>query len=81
MRGLLSEVRLTLAEGNKLIVSADSRFKGLNLQPSDAKAAAPAKPFDIKDYQVTLKKDSNTISQLKKVNYDIVVIMIRCYHQ
>ncbi|MCK4793803.1 MAG: hypothetical protein KAV87_59290 [Desulfobacteraceae bacterium] len=64
MRGLLSEVRLTLAEGNKLIGSADSLVKGLNLGPSEAKAATPAKPFDIKDYQVTLKEASNTILQL-----------------
>jgi len=64
MRGLLSEVQLTLAEGNKLIVSADSLVKGLNLKPGEAKAAAPAKPFDIKDYQVTLKEASNTILQL-----------------
>ena len=64
MRGLLSAVQLTLAEGNKLVVSADSLVKGLNLQPGDAKAASPAKPFDIKDYQVTLKEASNTISQL-----------------
>ncbi len=64
MRGLLSAVQLTLAEGNKLIVSADSLVKGLNLKPSEAKAAAPSKPFDIKDYQVTLKEASNTILQL-----------------
>jgi len=64
MRGLLSEVQLTLAEGNKLIGSADSLVKGLNLKPSEAKSAAPAKPFDIKDYQVTLKEASNTILQL-----------------
>jgi len=63
MRGLLSEVRLTLAEGNKLIGSVDSLVKGLNLGPSEVKTAAPAKPFDIKDYQVTLKEASNTILQ------------------
>jgi len=66
MRGLLSAVQQTLAEGNKLIVSADALVKDLNLQPSEAKAAdaPPARPFDIKDYQATLEQASNTIVQV-----------------
>ena len=65
MRGLLSAIQLTLAEGNKLIGSADSLVKSLNLQPSAAKSAAPSKPFDINDYQATLKEASNTLYHLK----------------
>jgi hypothetical protein len=65
MRGLLSAVQLTLAEGNKLVGSVDSLVKSLNLQPSGAKPAAPAKPFDIKEYQATLKEASNTMYHLK----------------
>jgi hypothetical protein len=65
MRGLLSAVQLTFAEGNKLVGSVDSLVKSLNLQPSEAKPAAPAKPFDIKDYQATLKEASNTMYHLK----------------
>jgi len=64
MRGLLSEVQLTLTEGNKLIGSADSLVNSLNLGQGETKTAAPAKPFDIKDYQVTLKEASSTILQL-----------------
>ena len=64
LRGLLSELRLTLAEGNKLITSTDSLIKGLELKPSEAKPEAPAKPLDIKQYQATLKEASNTITEL-----------------
>lgn len=64
LKGLLSELRLTLAEGNRLIGSTDSLVTSLDLKPSEAKTAAPAKPFDIKDYQATLKEASNTILQL-----------------
>jgi len=67
MRGLLSEVQLTLAEGNKLLGSADSLVKGLNLGPGKANSASPAQPFDIIDYQVTLKEASNTIVHLNEL--------------
>jgi len=54
LRGLLSELRLTLNASNELIVSADSLVKGLNLEPQATKAADPGKPFDILEYQATL---------------------------
>lgn len=67
MRGLLSEVQLTLAEGNKLLGSADSLVKGLNLGPGKVNSASPVQPFDIIDYQVTLKEASNTIVHLNEL--------------
>ena len=65
LRGLLSEFRLTLGEGNKLVASADALVKDLNLQPSKTQTTVPAKPFDIIDYQVTLREASNTILNLQ----------------
>jgi hypothetical protein len=56
MRGLLSEVQHTLAEGNKLIISVDSLVNGLNQGQSKTKTVAPAKPFDVNDYRATLSQ-------------------------
>ena len=64
LRGLISELRLTLNASNELIVSTDSLVKGLNLEPSKAKAAPPGKPFDVLEYQATLKEASHTIGQV-----------------
>lgn len=64
LRGLLSELRLTLNASNELIVSADSLVKGLNLEPSKAQAAPPGKPFDVLEYQATLREASHTIVQV-----------------
>jgi len=67
LRRLLSELRLTLNASNELIVSADSMVKGLNLEPQATKAADPGKPFDILEYQATLKEASHTILQVHDV--------------
>jgi hypothetical protein len=68
LRGLLAELRLTLNASNDVIVSADSLVKGLNLEPSKAKEAAiPGKPFDILEYQATLREASHTIAQVDDV--------------
>jgi len=67
MRGLLSELRLTIAEGSKLIGSADSLAKGLHLESKNETTGPPAKPFDIKDYRDTLREASNTILQAQEL--------------
>jgi hypothetical protein len=68
VRGLLSELRTTLAESNKVMVSADALVKGLNLQPPEGQAAAPpGKPFDILEYQATLREATKTIVQVNEV--------------
>lgn len=68
VRGLLSELRTTLAESNKVMVSADALVKGLNLQPPEGQAAAPpGKPFDILEYQATLREATQTIVQVNEV--------------
>ena len=64
MRVLLSELRVTLAEGNKVLVSADGLVKGLNLAPPAAQAGPPGKPFDILEYQDTLKEATRMIVQV-----------------
>ena len=68
LRGLLSELRLTLNASNEAIVSADSLVKGLNLEPSKAQEEAPpGKPFDVLEYQATLREASHTILQVHDV--------------
>jgi hypothetical protein len=67
LRSLLTELRLTLSEGNKVIGSADSLLKDLNLGSGEVKTTTPAKPFDITDYQNTLKEASSTILQLHEL--------------
>jgi len=65
LRGVLAELRLTLNASNELIVSTDSLVKGLNLEPPNAQAAAPpGKPFDVLEYQATLREASHTIGQV-----------------
>jgi len=68
LRGLLAELRLTLDASNAVIVSADSLVKALNLdQPKVQEAAPPGRPFDIREYQATLREASHTIVQVNDV--------------
>ena len=69
LTGLMSELRLTAAQGNELVVSTHELVNSLGLDktgaPVDtAKSSAASEPFDIKDYQATLREASNTIAQL-----------------
>jgi len=64
VKALLSDIRLTLSEGNKLIGSADSLMTHLNLQPGEESSTSASEPFDIKDYQATLQEATNTVMQL-----------------
>ena len=65
LRGLITELRLTLDASNELVVSADSLVKGLHLEPSKAQSSAPpGKPFDVLEYKATLKEASHTIVQV-----------------
>jgi len=63
IRGLLTDLRQTLETGNKFIGSLNAlstQFKSVN--PSE-----PAKPFDIRDYQITLIELSNSAQELTKL--------------
>ena len=55
MRGLISEFRLTLTEGNKLIVSAGALTKQLGIEASPKKADdSDSAPVNIEDYRKTI---------------------------
>ncbi len=60
IKGLLTELKETLKEGNNLIVSTNSLAERLNL------GAAPesSEPIDINDYKETLREVTVTVSQL-----------------
>ena len=63
MRGLISEFRLTLAEGNKLIVSAGALTKQLGIKASPEKAGAAA-PVNIEDYRKTIVDATQMVAQV-----------------
>ena len=64
IRGLLTDLKQTLAAGNEALVLTNTLVERLNLGRNDGGAADPSKPFDIKDYQATLQEASGTISQI-----------------
>jgi hypothetical protein len=65
LSSLLTELRLTLAESNKLVTSTSSLVKDLNIKPGKPASGEPARPFNIADYQDTLKEASNTLIHLQ----------------
>jgi hypothetical protein len=65
LSSLLTELRLTLAESNKLVTSTSSLVKDLNIKTGEPASGEPARPFNIADYQATLKEASNTIIHLQ----------------
>jgi len=67
MRGLLGELRQTLLVGSDLLLSVNTLTQTLDLGPKKTQADATAKPFEIKDYQATLKEASITIRQLNEM--------------
>lgn len=64
MRGLLGELRQTLLVGNDILESVNTLTQTLDLGPKETQAGESARPFEIKDYQATLKEASTTIGQL-----------------
>jgi hypothetical protein len=77
MRGLLTELRQTLAAGNELAVSAGALVERLNLgQGGPSEASSPSEPFAIKDYQETLVEASSVVQQLDGLinSFDQVIL-------
>jgi len=60
LRGLLTVLRDSLSEGNKLVASVNALTGGSDTEPSDAES----EPFDIKDYQATLQSASEAAENL-----------------
>lgn len=60
LSGLLTVLRDTLTEGNKLVASVSTLTGGPGRDTSDAER----KPSDVKDYQATLKTASETAQNL-----------------
>jgi hypothetical protein len=60
LRGLLTVLRDTLTEGNKLVASINTLTGGPEPGPSDAES----EPFNIKDYEATLQAASGTAQSL-----------------
>lgn len=63
IRALLADLRQTLATGNEFVGSVNAlatQFKSVT--PSE-----PARPFDIRDYQMTLAELSNSAQELTKL--------------
>ncbi|MDX2452706.1 hypothetical protein [Desulfosarcina sp.] len=67
VRGLLGELRQTLLVGNDLLLSVNTLTQTLDLGPKETQSDATAKPFEIKEYQATLKEASITIRQLHEM--------------
>ena len=61
IKGLLTELRQTLAVSNDLLTSTNTLAARLKL--GEGEAPSPSEPFDIKDYQATLVEASNVIGQ------------------
>jgi len=65
IKGLVTELRMTLAEGNNLLQSASTLSEQLNLDISQsAEQPVDSKPFDIKAYQATAAEASRTVEKL-----------------
>lgn len=63
IKGLLTDLRQTLATGNEFVRSVNALATQLNLVAS----SEPAKTFDIKDYQITLAELSSSAQELAKL--------------
>lgn len=63
LRGILTEVRQTVIEGNKLIVSVNSLTDQLNLGSS----SEDTEPFDINEYKETITEATMTVTQLNSL--------------
>jgi len=63
IRDLLADLRQTLATGNEFVGSVNA----LTTQFQSVTPSEPAKPFDIRDYQMTLAELSNSAQELTKL--------------
>ena len=70
LRGLIGEVRLTLAEGNKVIVSADALAKQLGIEASPGKAG-DTPPVNIEDYRKTITDSTQLVIQVQALTQTI----------
>jgi hypothetical protein len=64
IRGLLTELKMTLVSGNELLVSTNALLAHLNVGQAEGGETALSRPFDIKDYQATLQEASTAIVKL-----------------
>jgi hypothetical protein len=64
VRPLLADLNQTLSTANNLVTSANSLTDKLGVGQPEEPAAEPSKPFDIKEYQVTLVQASTVIGQV-----------------
>jgi len=63
IRGLLTDLRQTIETGNQFMGSLNA----LATQFKSANPSQPAKPFDIRDYQMTLSELSHSAQELTKL--------------
>ncbi len=66
VKGILTELKETVTEGNKLIVSANSLAEQFNLG-SRSESSKDAKPFDINDYKKTIAEANVMVVQLNSL--------------
>jgi hypothetical protein len=71
IRGLLTELKLTLVSGNDLLNSTHSMLEHLNAGQREGGVTEPSRPFDIKDYQATLQEASTAIAKLDELVHTI----------
>jgi hypothetical protein len=63
IKGILTELKQTVTEGNKLLVSANTLADQLNLGAS-TESSEDAEPFNINDYKETVAEATITVIQL-----------------
>jgi len=93
IRGLLTELKLTLVSGNDLLISTNAILDRLNFGQCEVGATEPSTPYDIKDYQATLHEASRAMAMLHelvktidRVNRDAIAKLLlpvysSCIHQ
>ena len=64
LRGLLTDLKVTLESGNEVLMSTNVILERLKLGQAQADTGIPARPFDILEYQATLQEASGTVSQI-----------------
>jgi hypothetical protein len=67
IRGLLTELKLTLISGKDLSISTNAILDRLNIGQREVGATEPSTPFDIKDYRATLQEASTAIATLHEL--------------
>ncbi|UCG12184.1 MAG: hypothetical protein JSU72_17035 [Deltaproteobacteria bacterium] len=76
MKGLLTDLRQTLAVGNELVTSTNILAGRLGLEEGGAAGKTPSQPFNIKDYQATLVEASDVIHRADSLVKTIDHLMI-----